>query len=158
MLSEKVKVSFILNGSPVEVEVPSHHTLLEVLRERLNLTGTKEGCGKGECGACTVLMNGEPVCSCMLMITQVEGAEILTIEGLGDLENPHPIQRAFMENGAIQCGFCTPGFIMTAYALLMKNPNPDRKQIKEALSGNICRCTGYMKIEEAVMNAAREVK
>ena len=158
MLSEAVKVSFKLNGAPVEIEVPSNYTLLEVLREHLDLTGTKEGCGKGECGACTVLMNNEPVCSCLVMIPQVEGAEILTIEGLGDPDNPHPIQRAFMENGAIQCGFCIPGFIMSAYALLMKNSDPNREQVKQAMAGNLCRCTGYKKIEEAVLNAAGEVK
>ncbi|MCD6310319.1 MAG: (2Fe-2S)-binding protein [Candidatus Eremiobacteraeota bacterium] len=151
------KVSFKLNGKPIEIEVPSHLTLLEVLREHLDLTGTKEGCGKGECGACTVLMNNKPVCSCLVMIPQVEGAEIITIEGIGEPGNLHPIQKAFTENGAIQCGFCIPGFIMSAYALLMNNPTPTRDDIKNALSGNLCRCTGYNKIEEAVLNAAKEV-
>lgn len=151
------RYSFELNGAPVTVEVSSSTTLLEVLREHLGLTGTKEGCGRGECGACTVLLNGKPVNSCLILMDQVEGQKVTTIEGLARDGKPHPLQQAFVEVGAVQCGFCTPGMILSAYALLAENPNPSRTEIREALSGNLCRCTGYTKIVDAVEVAARRM-
>ncbi|RLG86023.1 MAG: (2Fe-2S)-binding protein, partial [Thermoprotei archaeon] len=140
-----MKVRFKLNGRPVEVDVPPNRTLLDVLRRDLGIRSVKRGCERGECGACTVLLNGEPVTSCLILIPQVEGAEVITLEYLHKNGKLHPIQKAFIEAGAVQCGFCTPGFILTAYALLMKNPEPTREEVKKALSGNICRCTGYVK-------------
>ncbi|HHW07721.1 MAG TPA: (2Fe-2S)-binding protein [Clostridia bacterium] len=149
--------SFKLNGAPVTLEVSSSATLLEVLREHLGRTGTKEGCGQGECGACTVLLNGKPVNSCLILMDQVEGQRVTTIEGLTGEGEPHLLQKVFVEMGAVQCGFCTPGMILSAYALLAENPNPTREEIREALSGNLCRCTGYTKIVDAVEVAARRL-
>ena len=143
-----------INSELYEIAVPLHKTLLEVLREDLNLTGTKHGCELGECGACTVLIDGEPVLSCLTLPIEVQGHEITTIEGLAQNGKPHPLQIAFTELGAAQCGYCTPGMILTAKALLDKHPSPTRHEIKEALSGNLCRCTGYLKIFEAVELAA----
>jgi len=151
----KELISLKVNGELYEVAVPVHKTLLEVLREELNLTGTKHGCELGECGACTVLVDGQPMLSCLLLAIDVQGHEITTIEGLMQNGKPHPLQMAFAELGAAQCGYCTPGMILTAKALLDKNPKPSRQEIKEALSGNLCRCTGYLKIFEAVELAAR---
>jgi len=147
---ELVKVSFKVNGEEVSLEVKPYETLLETLRERLELTGAKEGCGLGACGACTVLLNGKPVRSCLVLTPEVEGAEITTIEGLKEGERLHPLQEAFIQHGAVQCGFCTSGMILTAKALLDRKPNADRAQIVRSISSNICRCTGYKKIIEAV--------
>ena len=152
---KRVRVSFILNGERKEAEVSPEMTLLELLREVLGLTGTKEGCGEGECGACTVLLDGRPVYSCLLLAAQVDGREVETIEGVGTEEEPHPLQRAFVRKGAVQCGFCTPGMIMTAKALLEENPKATRSEIREAIVGNLCRCTGYWQIIEAI-EAARD--
>lgn len=129
-------------------------TLLDFLRNELNCTEVKQGCGKGDCGACTVIMNGVSIDSCLTLALQAEGAKVLTAKGLGTKENPHPLQKAFVEKGAFQCGFCTPGMILSAKALLDRNPNPSREEIRRGLSGNICRCTGYRKIEEAVASAS----
>lgn len=141
-----------------EIAIPIHKTLLEVLREELNLTGTKHGCEVGECGTCTVLVDGEPVLSCLTLPLDVQSKEITTIEGVAESAKPHPLQTAFAQLGAAQCGYCTPGMIVTAKALLEKNPNPTREEIVEALSGNLCRCTGYLKIFEAVELAATQLK
>ena len=144
-----IKINFVLNGEEIIDEVPVNITLLDYLRDYLRLTGTKEGCGKGECGACTVIMNGRSVNSCMVLIPQVDGKNILTIERLSK-NGITKIQKAFVEEGAIQCGFCTPGMVMSTYYLLSKNPHPNEEEIREGLSGNLCRCTGYKKIIEAV--------
>lgn len=149
---------FRLNGRPVEVEVPPGRRLLDLLREDLGLTGTKEGCGEGECGACTVLVDGKPRLSCLTLAIQVEGKDVLTVEGLGQAGRLHPLQEAFVEGASVQCGFCTPGFLMAAYALLLANPNPTRPEVREWLSGNLCRCTGYEQIVEAVLRAAEKMK
>jgi aerobic-type carbon monoxide dehydrogenase small subunit (CoxS/CutS family) len=145
-----MEIRFILNGEPVQVEVPPRWTLLRLLRERLGLTGTKEGCGIGECGACTVLVDRMPVNACLVLSPKVEGKKVETIEGLGNRETLHPLQKSFIEHGAIQCGFCTPGMLMSSKALLEKNSNPSREDIKEAISGHLCRCTGYHQIIEAI--------
>jgi aerobic carbon-monoxide dehydrogenase small subunit len=155
---KNIDISFIVNGKIVKVSVLPDKTLVDVLREDLNLTGTKAGCRGGECGACTVIMDGKPVNSCLVFAGQLEGKEIFTIESMSAGEKPHPIQEAFIEEGAVQCGFCIPGMIMTTKALLDKSPEPDEKQIKEALSGNLCRCTGYSKIVKAVRKASRKIK
>jgi aerobic-type carbon monoxide dehydrogenase small subunit (CoxS/CutS family) len=148
-------ISFRLNGKPVTVRCPPAYTLLEVLREQLQVTGPKEDCAKGECGACTVIMNGQPVCSCLVLISQVEGADVVTSEGLGQVGKLNPVQQAFLEEGAVQCGHCIPGLIVSATALLMRNPKPTVYEIRTALSGNLCRCTGYTKVIAAVQRAAR---
>ena len=146
----KKAIRLLVNGFEYDVLVKPHWTLLRVLRDELGLTGTKEGCGKGECGACTVIMDGEAVLSCLVLAVQAQGRPILTIEGLAREGRLDPLQDAFVKHGAIQCGFCTPGMIMTAKAFVTKNPHPAEEQIKKALSGNLCRCTGYVKIIEAV--------
>ena len=143
-----------VNGYDYEIAVRPNMTLLEVLREELGLTGTKEGCDDGSCGTCTVLLDGSPVRSCMLLAVDATGRQITTIEGLAQCEELHPVQKAFVEGGAIQCGYCSPGMILTAKALLDKNPNPTGEEIKLAISGNLCRCTGYNKIVSAVKAAA----
>ncbi|HXZ98509.1 MAG TPA: (2Fe-2S)-binding protein [Candidatus Acidoferrum sp.] len=148
------RFSFILNGRQVSVSSPPAHTLLEVLRERLEVTGPKEDCAKGECGACTVLMNGRPVLSCLVLMSQAEGAEIVTSEGFMKDGLPDYIQKAFIDNGAVQCGHCIPGFIVSTEALLSRNPNPSSEDVKMALAGNLCRCTGYTSIIGAVKDAA----
>jgi carbon-monoxide dehydrogenase small subunit len=145
-----------VNGVVECLEVPSNLTLLEMLRERLALTGTKNGCAAGECGACTVLMNGEPVNACMVLAVETDGAEIVTVEGLAHGEALDPLQQAFVEEGAVQCGFCTPGMLISARALLDRNPNPSETEIRQALLGNLCRCTGYTRIVRAVQRAASE--
>jgi aerobic-type carbon monoxide dehydrogenase small subunit (CoxS/CutS family) len=146
----KKKVAFTINDEHMELEIESHKTLLEVLREDLSLTGTKEGCGLGACGACTVLIEDSPALSCLTLALEVKNKHISTIEGLMIGDELDPIQSSFVEHGAIQCGFCTPGMIMSAKALLGQNPRPSRKEIKYAISGNLCRCTGYKKIIDAV--------
>lgn len=150
----KKQLAFTLNDREVTVEIAPDAVLLDLLRETLGLTGTKRGCGEGECGACTVLVNGEAVNSCIYPAWKVENCVLLTVEGLGSKDNPHPLQQAFLEKGAVQCGFCTPGMLISAYALLQKNQNPDEGAVKRALAGNLCRCTGYKKIIEAVQEAA----
>ena len=145
-----MEIKFVLNGKSVGVEAPAHWTLLRLLRERLGLTGTKEGCGIGECGACTVLMDGMPVNACLVLVPKVEGKKVETIEGLGNREALHPLQKSFVEHGAIQCGFCTPGILMSSKGLLEGNSNPSREEIKKAISGHLCRCTGYHQIVEAI--------
>jgi carbon-monoxide dehydrogenase small subunit len=154
----KKPIQLQVNGFEYEIPVKPHWTLLRVLREEIGLTGTKEGCGKGECGACTVIMDGEAVLSCLVLAVQAQGKHILTIEGLSREGKLDPVQDAFVKHGAIQCGFCTPGMIMTSKALFNKNPHPTEGEIKQALSGNLCRCTGYVKIIEAVANTEMEEK
>ena len=151
---EKVRVALRVNGEPREAYVEPGWTLLRVLREDLGLTGAKHGCGNGECGACTVIMDGKAVPSCLVPALNAEGKEIETIEGLRQGGEMHPLQRAFIEHGAVQCGFCTPGMIMSAKALLDENPSPTEDEVREALQGNLCRCTGYKKIVEAVMSVS----
>lgn len=150
-----MKLSFLLNDAPVSLEIAPMDLLADVLRDRLGLTGTKKGCGQGECGACTVIIDRKAVNSCMIPAARVEGCHVTTIEGLKQGNNPHPIQQAFIDAGAIQCGFCTPGMILSTKALLDENPHPNKEEIRTALAGNICRCTGYKKIEQAVELAAR---
>jgi len=160
VIMAKVQVKTILkmtvNGKPVEVAVDPTWTLLRVIREELGLTGTKEGCGIGDCGACTVLMEGKPVNSCLVLALQAEGKEVRTVEGLGTEENLDPLQESFIKYGAVQCGFCTPGMLISARALLDKNPHPTTEEIKVAISGNLCRCTGYVKIIQAIQQAAQQ--
>jgi carbon-monoxide dehydrogenase small subunit len=151
---KKMLLSLIVNGDEVEVAVTPNATLLEVLRNDLGLTGVKEGCSEGVCGACTVLINGRPIRSCLTLALEADGAEIVTIEGLPSEGELHPLQQAFVERGAIQCGFCTPGMVLSAKALLERNPTPTDDEIKTALAGNFCRCTGYTKILDAVRAAA----
>lgn len=146
----KKTIRLIINKETHEIDINVNRTLLEVLREDLSLTGTKESCGQGACGSCTILLDGLPVRSCLLLAVEAEGREITTIEGLSHGEKLHPVQDAFIEHHAIQCGFCSPGMILTASALLENNPNPTEDDIRYALSGNICRCTGYAKIIDAV--------
>ncbi len=154
----KKLITFTVNGDDVEVEISSSDRLIDVLRNKLELTGTKEGCGIGECGACTVLMDGKPVNSCLVPAFQVEGSEIETVEGLDKSGKLHPLQEAFVEHTAIQCGFCTPGMLMSALALLRENPKPTREEVARAISGNLCRCTGYQQIIEAIEDAATKLK
>ncbi len=152
-------ISFVLNGSEVNVTLKDHKRLIDCLRETLNLTGTKEGCGEGECGACTVLVDGQAVNSCLYPALEAEGKNVLTIEGLQGSENRLSfIQKAFVELGAIQCGFCTPGMILATKALLDSNPDPSDQDIRAALQGNLCRCTGYVQIIEAVKQAAENMR
>jgi carbon-monoxide dehydrogenase small subunit len=153
-------IHMVVNGQDREIEVRPNELLADVLRERLGLTGTKIGCEAGECGACTVLINGKPTLSCLTLAIECEGKEILTIEGIGDAAKGelHPLQKAFVEHYGVQCGFCTPAMILTAKALLDKNPNPVDGEIREAINGVICRCTGYMQIVESILAAAEEMK
>jgi len=150
----KLKIKLTINGKEREVEVTSSTRLLDLLRDDLHLTGTKEGCGKGECGACTVIMNGELVASCLVLAPQADGAVITTIEGVGDDKCLDPIQEAFVETGAVQCGFCTPGMILAAKKILEENIHPSEEEIKRGISGNLCRCTGYQKIFDAIKLSA----
>jgi aerobic-type carbon monoxide dehydrogenase small subunit (CoxS/CutS family) len=151
---EKIRVRLKVNGEDREVLAPVHHTLLEVLREEMGLAGTKHGCELGECGTCTVLLDGKPVLSCLTLPVECAGREVTTVEGLADGGVLRPLQQAFIELGAAQCGYCTPGFLLVAERLLRENPHPSRTEIAEALAGNLCRCTGYLKIFEAVELAA----
>jgi aerobic carbon-monoxide dehydrogenase small subunit len=148
-------ITLTVNGSYEEVEVPANLTLLQLLREKLALTGTKNGCMAGECGACTVILNGEPVNSCMVLAVECAGAEVLTVEGLAHNGVLDPIQDAIVKQGGVQCGFCTPGVLMSAWALLKRNPSPTEEEIRAALVGNLCRCTGYLPIVGAVQEAAK---
>jgi aerobic carbon-monoxide dehydrogenase small subunit len=150
----KQRVGFKVNGEDYELDVQPYQTLVDILRDGLGLTGTKKGCGAGDCGACTVILDGRPVNSCLILGVEVNGAEILTIEGLKQGEDLHPIQKAFIKFGAIQCGFCSPGMILSAKALLDRCPHPTDEQIRMAISGNLCRCTGYQKIIEAIRNVS----
>jgi carbon-monoxide dehydrogenase small subunit len=147
-----------INGLAHELEVKPWATLLDTLREDLGLTGTKEGCGQGECGACTVLMDGKPVNACLILAMEAQGKEIVTIEGLASGDDLHPIQQAFVDRGGMQCGFCTPGMILSAKALLDENPDPTDEEIRKGLEGNFCRCTGYTKIIESIRVAAERMK
>jgi carbon-monoxide dehydrogenase small subunit len=149
------RIVLTVNGSTEQVDVPGNMTLLQMLREKLALTGTKNGCAAGECGACTVLMNGEPVNSCMVLAAECEGAEIVTVEGLAQDGQLDIVQQTIIEEGGVQCGFCTPGMLISARALLNRNPNPTEVDIREALVGNLCRCTGYVRIISAVKAAAQ---
>jgi aerobic carbon-monoxide dehydrogenase small subunit len=151
-----IEIEFTVNGNVTKLKVRSNETLLDVLRSRLKLTGSKRGCNRGECGACTVLINGKPVNSCLILAPKAGGKEILTIEGLGSPEKLHPLQKAFIENNAVQCGFCTPGMIMSAKALMDENPNPTRENVRKAISGNLCRCTGYIPIMDAILEASKK--
>lgn len=148
-------IRFTLNGKKTQVDCASDRRVVDILREDFGLTGTKEGCGSGECGACTILVDDQNRLSCLMLAAQLEGRTITTIEGLAGESRPHPIQEAFAKHGAVQCGYCTPGMVLAASALLRRNPDPTREQIREALSGNLCRCTGYQKIVDAVESAAR---
>jgi len=153
----KLPVRLKVNGNEVEGMVRPNSTLLDLLRDELGLTGAKQGCGEGDCGACTVLLDGAPVSSCLVLALQAEGSEVLTVEGLADKDRLHPIQQAFVEVGGVQCGFCTPGMLLTAKSLLDRNPDPDEREIRAAIAGNLCRCTGYQKIVEAISAAAAEL-
>ena len=154
-MSTKIRVACRVNGEPAETLTDSYKTLLELLREDLHLTGTKHGCELGECGACAVLLDGQPVLSCLVLAEECQGRQVTTIEGLAGDGRLHPLQECFADLGASQCGYCTPGILVTAKALLDREPHPTRERIAEALSGNLCRCTGYLQIIEAVEAAAR---
>jgi carbon-monoxide dehydrogenase small subunit len=154
-VAETIDLQFTLNGEAAAARVGPDRTLLWLLREHFGLTGTKEGCGVGECGACTVLLDGEAVNACLVVAGKVQGRSVTTVEGLGGPEALHPLQQAFIERHAVQCGFCTPGMLLSAKALLDRNPRPSRDEIRAALSGNLCRCTGYVQIVDAVFAASR---
>jgi len=154
-MRREIKVT--VNGESYQMEVPVHRTLLDFLRQDLELMGTKSGCETGDCGACTVLLNGKPVNSCLVLAVETDGKEVLTVEGLAQGLELHPLQEAFVEHGAIQCGYCTPGILLSAKALLDEIPRPTEDEIKEALAGNLCRCTGYYSIIKAVMAAAQRM-
>ncbi|MCW3015942.1 MAG: (2Fe-2S)-binding protein [Solirubrobacterales bacterium] len=160
-MPEELPLTATINGDPFQQTVPVHETLLELLRERLDLTGAKASCTLELCGTCTVLLDGQPVSACTLLAAEIDGREVLTIEGLADARaggELHPIQRAFAQHGALQCGFCTPGFVLTAVALLRRDPDPDDETIRRELHGNICRCTGYEPIIAAIREASDELK
>jgi len=155
---EKARINFILNGEAVEVYADPSRSLLYLLREDFGLTGTKEGCGQGECGACTVLLDDLAVNSCLIPAGKIAGCSVVTIEALSREGEPDFVQKAFVKKGAVQCGFCTPGMVMSAHALLKENTDPSSEEVKMAISGNLCRCTGYKQIEEAIMLAAEQLK
>jgi carbon-monoxide dehydrogenase small subunit len=154
----KIHVSTIINGDSTEFLCSAGQTLLDALRDELGLTGSKEGCGSGDCGACTVVLDGKMVCSCLVLAAEAEGRTVDTIEGVAEGSELHPVQQKFLERGALQCGFCTPGFIVASKALLDRNPNPTETEIRYWLAGNLCRCTGYDKIVRAVQDAAAELR
>ncbi len=153
-MPDRIDLSMTVNGEAVALSVSASDTLVEVLREHLGLTGTKLGCGEGECGACSVMLNTKLVNACLVLAAECAGAEVLTIEGLSDRGKLHPIQESFIRMGAVQCGFCTPGMIMAAYGLLLENPSPTEDDVKRGLEGNLCRCTGYRKIVDSVLDCA----
>jgi carbon-monoxide dehydrogenase small subunit len=153
-----VQLEFVLNGRPVRLETAPDQRVVDLLRGELGLTGTKEACGAGECGACTIVVDGTTRLACLMLAAQLQGREVLTIEGLAAKDHLHPLQQAFVEHGAVQCGFCTPGMVLAARDLLQRNPHPDREEIRRGLSGNLCRCTGYQKIVDAVAAAARRLE
>ena len=153
---EKKIITLTVNGKPYEVSVKPHSTLLDVLRDHLGFTGTKRGCDTGDCGSCTVIMDGRSVNACLVLALKADGRNIVTIEGLADGTKLHPLQEAFIEHGAIQCGFCTPGMVLSAKVLLDRNPKPTEEEIKSGIAGNLCRCTGYIKIIEAIQAAAQK--
>lgn len=155
---KKIRIRLNVNGKDYEIEVKPHWTLLQVIRDLLGLTGTKYGCGTGECGACTVLIDGKPMTSCLVLAASAEGRKIITIEGISSGDNLHPLQKAFIEEGAIQCGYCTPGMILTAKAFLERNPHPTEKEVRRAIDGNLCRCTGYVKIVKAILRASKNLE
>ncbi len=157
-MSERLELSFTLNGAPVRLEVEPAKRVLDLLREDFGLLAAKEGCGSGECGACTILVDGEIKLSCLMLAAQLQGRDVTTAEGLGSIDAPHPIQAAFAAHGAVQCGYCTPGMTLAAAALLARNSDPDREAARQALSGNLCRCTGYVKIVDAVLAAAAAMR
>lgn len=154
----KQHITTTINGEPMEFLAEPHMALLDILRDEMHLTGSKEGCGSGDCGACSVIMDGRVVCSCLVLGVEAEGAEITTIEGIANGEDLHPVQRKFLEHAALQCGFCTPGLIVATKALLDRNPDPTETEARYWLAGNLCRCTGYDKIIRAVMDAAAEMR
>ena len=154
----KTHVTLNLNGESTELLCEPRQTLLEVLRDELDLTGTKEGCATGDCGACSVLLDGRVVCACLVLAVETEGRSVTTVEGLADGEKLHPLQKAFLEHAALQCGICTPGFLVAAKALLERNPDPSEHEVRYELAGNLCRCTGYDKIVRAVLAAAEEMR
>lgn len=153
---EKIQLNMIVNGKEVNVMVKPYARLLDVIREELSLTGTKEGCGVGECGACTVIVDGQTVNTCLTLAASMEGRHITTIEGIMENDELHPIQQAFIDHHALQCGFCTPGLVLSAKALLDKNPNPSREEIKVGISGNLCRCTGYEQVIQAIEDVSKK--
>jgi carbon-monoxide dehydrogenase small subunit len=154
----KQLITLTVNGQRYEVAVEPRWTLLEMVREELRLTGAKEGCGTGDCGACSMIVDGRTITSCLMLAAQADGREVLTIEGLATNGKLHPVQQAFIDAGGVQCGFCTPGMIMAAKSLLDRNPSPTLEEVREGLAGNLCRCTGYAKIYEAVMEAAAKIE
>lgn len=153
-----IEVTIIVNGQTRRASVPPETTLLSLLRDHFGLTGTKAGCDVGDCGACTVIVDGRPVDSCLMLAAQADGRRVLTIEGVAGKDKLHPLQKAFEDSGALQCGFCGPGMILSAKALLDQNPNPSGQEIRDALAGNLCRCTGYTKLIDAVSDAARAIR
>ncbi len=153
-----VPIQFTLNGEKVRVEVSARETALYVIRERLSLKGTKEGCGIGECGACTILVDGKSVNACLMAAPQLDGRTVMTVEGLGRADALHPLQQAFLDHHGVQCGFCTPGLLMSAQELIMNTPDPSREQVAEAISGNLCRCTGYQQIVDAVQAGGKNAR
>jgi carbon-monoxide dehydrogenase small subunit len=155
---KQVKISFVLNDKEITIDTEPDRRVVDILREDLQLTGTKEGCGSGECGACTILVDGESRLSCLMLAAQLEGKKVITVEGMISGEKMHPIQEAFVEYGAVQCGFCTPGMVMAVADLFNRNPEPTRTEIREGISGNLCRCTGYQKIVDAVEAAAKTIR
>ena len=157
-MSGSITVRFTLNGEPATLETPPGRRVLDLLREDLGLTAAKEGCGAGECGGCAILVDGVAKLSCLMLAAQLEGRDIRTAEGLGTVERPHPVQAAFAAHGAVQCGYCTPGMTVAATELLARNPAPGRDEVREAIAGNLCRCTGYVKIVDAVLAAAQAMR
>lgn len=156
--NQKINIEFVLNGKKIKTSVVPNITLIEMLRYGIGLTGTKRACGRGECGSCTVLIDGKAMYSCILLAAQVNGREVTTIEGLGTAKSLHPLQQAFIDHSATQCGFCTPGMLLSAKALLDENPSPSEEDVKIAIAGNICRCTGYVRPIQAIIDAAVRMK